>query len=44
MNAIQHIIESVLPVLARQPEAYTTVGYPTSGKAVVLHSYTRAII
>ncbi|MGV8842707.1 MAG: hypothetical protein ACOH2I_05585 [Pseudomonas sp.] len=37
MNAIQHIIETVFSVLVRQPEAYTTVVYPTRGKAVVLH-------
>lgn len=37
MNAVQHIIETVLSALVRQPEVYTTVVYPTRGKAVVVH-------
>lgn len=37
MNVMQSIIESVLSALGRQPEAYTTVVYPTRGKAVLVY-------
>lgn len=37
MNIVEHIIEAMLSALNRQPEAYTTVVYPTKGKALVLH-------
>ncbi|WP_172146543.1 hypothetical protein [Pseudomonas tumuqii] len=36
MNPVQCLINSILIALRRQSEAYTTVVYPTRGRAVVL--------